>query len=79
MTDLPLHLVTEWLNVLITLGIVGLGLWRGVSSLGHFIGKRYFEPIIERRDNLNGKVADHDEAITYLKGWTDRMNQEKSP
>ena len=65
MTDLPLHLVTDWLNVAVTLGIVGVGMWRTY----HMLTKHFFGPIIVRLDLINGKVAEHDRELIAMQAW----------
>ena len=65
MTDLPLHLVTDWLNVAVTLGIVGVGMWRTY----HMLTKHFFGPIIVSLDLINGKVAEHDRDLIAMQAW----------
>ena len=65
MTDLPLHFVTDWLNVAVTLGIVGVGMWRTY----HMLTKHFFGPIIVRLDLINGKVAEHDRELIAMQAW----------
>ena len=65
MIDIPLHLVTDWLNVVLTLGIVVMGMWRGYKM----ITRHFFDPIIVRLDLINGKVAEHDRGLIAMQAW----------
>jgi len=72
MTDIPLHLVTDWLNVALTLGIVVMGMWRGYKMLT----KHFLDPIINRLDLINGKVAAHDRDLIAMQAWLQGKSNE---